>query len=71
MADNLLVVEIKRTYRIFATISADRVKVNEFMDRHGYQYGCLVGLGPRIGLCVPKISWRKLATTDWVTTRVL
>lgn len=69
--DNLLVVEIKRTYRIFAATSVDRIKVNEFMDRHGYQHGCLVGLGPRIGVCAPEISWRKLADTQWVTTRIL
>jgi hypothetical protein len=65
--DNLLVVEVKRTYRIFSNISADRLKVNEFMDRHGYQYGCLVGLGPQIGACNPKISWRKLANPQWTT----
>lgn len=64
---NLLVVEVKRTHRIFTERSADRMKVNEFMDRHGYQYGCLVGLGPRIGAYKPKISWRKLADAQWET----
>ena len=68
--DNLLVVEIKRTYRIFSKGSIDRMKVNEFMDRHGYQYGCLVGLGSRIGACNPKISWRKLADAQWTTIYV-
>jgi hypothetical protein len=63
--DNLLVVEIKRTHRIFAKNSIDRRKVNEFMGRHGYQYGSLIGLGPKVGICQPRISWRRLADATW------
>jgi hypothetical protein len=63
--DNLLIVEIKRTHRIFAKNSIDRRKVDEFMGRHGYQYGCLLGLGPTVGICQPRISWRRLTDATW------
>jgi hypothetical protein len=47
--------------------STDRVKANEFMGRHEYQHGCLVGLGSRVEICDPKISWRRLADAQWAT----
>jgi hypothetical protein len=67
---NLLVVELKRTYVSLTSGSVDRMKVNEFMDRHGYQYGCIVGLGSRIGACDPQVSWRRLANRQWRTMAV-
>jgi hypothetical protein len=72
--NNLLIVEVKRTYGSMKRLSSDQIKVNEFIERHGYQFGATVSLGPRVGQFEPRFLGRGAAAADWellgVTRRV-
>jgi hypothetical protein len=56
-ANNLLVVEFKRTYSNLVADSHDARKVQFWAGRFGYRIGAVVGLGPRGITFSPRVLW--------------